>query len=35
MFERILVPLDGSKVGEAAIPAIEQLVDNWRGRAWR
>jgi nucleotide-binding universal stress UspA family protein len=28
MFERVLVPLDGSKVGEAAIPAIEQLVDK-------
>jgi nucleotide-binding universal stress UspA family protein len=26
MFERILVPLDGSKVGEAALPVIEQLV---------
>jgi nucleotide-binding universal stress UspA family protein len=28
MFERVLVPLDGSKVGEAAIPAIELLVDK-------
>ena len=28
MFERILVPLDGSKVGEAAFPVIEQLVDK-------
>jgi nucleotide-binding universal stress UspA family protein len=28
MFEKVLVPLDGSKVGEAAIPAIEQLVDK-------
>ena len=28
MFERILVPLDGSKVGEAAIPVIEQLIDK-------
>jgi nucleotide-binding universal stress UspA family protein len=28
MFSRVLVPLDGSKVGEAAIPAIEQLVDK-------
>jgi nucleotide-binding universal stress UspA family protein len=28
MFERILVPLDGSKVGEAALPVIEQLVDK-------
>jgi len=26
MFERILVPLDGSKVGEAAIPVIKQLL---------
>ncbi len=26
MFERVLVPLDGSKVGEAALPVIEQLV---------
>ena len=25
MFSKVLVPLDGSKVGEAAIPAIEQL----------
>jgi nucleotide-binding universal stress UspA family protein len=28
MFERILVPLDGSKVGEAAMPVIGQLVDK-------
>ena len=28
MFSRVLVPLDGSKVGEAAIPVIEQLVDR-------
>jgi nucleotide-binding universal stress UspA family protein len=28
MFSRVLVPLDGSKVGEAALPAIEQLVDK-------
>jgi nucleotide-binding universal stress UspA family protein len=28
MFERILVPLDGSKVGEAALPVIGQLVDK-------
>ncbi len=28
MFERILVPLDGSRVGEAAFPVIEQLVDR-------
>jgi nucleotide-binding universal stress UspA family protein len=26
MFERILVPLDGSKVGEAAIPVIKRLL---------
>ena len=26
MFENILVPLDGSKVGEAALPVIEQLI---------
>jgi nucleotide-binding universal stress UspA family protein len=26
MFERILVPLDGSKVGEAGIPVLEQLI---------
>jgi nucleotide-binding universal stress UspA family protein len=26
MFERILVPLDGSKIGEAALPVIEELV---------
>jgi nucleotide-binding universal stress UspA family protein len=26
MFERILVPLDGSKVGEAALPVVEQLI---------
>ncbi len=24
MFERVLVPLDGSKVGEAALPVIGQ-----------
>jgi nucleotide-binding universal stress UspA family protein len=28
MFSRVLVPLDGSKVGEAAIPVIERLVDK-------
>ena len=28
MFSKILVPLDGSKVGEAALPAIEQLVSK-------
>ena len=26
MFEKVLVPLDGSKVGEAAIPVIKQLI---------
>ena len=28
MFSRVLVPLDGSKVGESAIPVILQLVDK-------
>jgi nucleotide-binding universal stress UspA family protein len=28
MFSRVMVPLDGSKVGEAAIPVIEHLVDK-------
>jgi nucleotide-binding universal stress UspA family protein len=28
MFERVLVPLDGSKVGEAALPVIDQLVNK-------
>jgi nucleotide-binding universal stress UspA family protein len=28
MFSKVLVPLDGSKVGEAAIPVIEQLIDK-------
>lgn len=28
MFSRVMVPLDGSKVGEAAIPALLQLVDK-------
>jgi len=28
MFSKVLVPLDGSKVGEAALPAIDQLVDK-------
>ncbi len=28
MFERVLVPLDGSKVGESAIPVIEQLIEK-------
>ena len=28
MFERILVPLDGSKVGEAALPCVEELVSK-------
>ena len=28
MFERILVPLDGSKVGEAALPYVEELVST-------
>lgn len=28
MFSRVMVPLDGSKVGEAAIPVLLQLVDK-------
>ncbi|OGO43205.1 MAG: hypothetical protein A2Z05_04120 [Chloroflexi bacterium RBG_16_60_22] len=28
MFEKVLVPLDGSKVGEAALPVIDQLVSK-------
>jgi nucleotide-binding universal stress UspA family protein len=28
MFSKVLVPLDGSKVGEAALPVLEQLVDK-------
>ena len=28
MFERILVPLDGSKLGEAALPVIEGLISR-------
>ena len=28
MFSKVLVPLDGSKVGEAALPAIGQLIDK-------
>ncbi|MBI3930904.1 MAG: universal stress protein [Chloroflexi bacterium] len=28
MYERILVPLDGSKLGEAALPYIEELVSR-------
>jgi nucleotide-binding universal stress UspA family protein len=28
MYERILVPLDGSKVGEAALPIVEELVSK-------
>ncbi len=30
MYERILIPLDGSKVGEAAIPVIEELITKLR-----
>ena len=29
MYERILVPLDGSKVGEAALPMIEGLITKF------
>ena len=28
MYERVLVPLDGSKVGEAALPHVEKLVSK-------
>ena len=28
MYERILIPLDGSKVGEAALPMIEELISK-------
>jgi nucleotide-binding universal stress UspA family protein len=28
MFERVIVPLDGSRVGEAALSVVEQLVDK-------
>jgi nucleotide-binding universal stress UspA family protein len=28
MFSKVLVPLDGSKVGESALPAIAQLVEK-------
>ena len=28
MYEKILVPLDGSKIGEAALPYIEELVSK-------
>lgn len=28
MFKHVLVPLDGSKVGEAALPVIDQLCDK-------
>jgi nucleotide-binding universal stress UspA family protein len=28
MFERVIVPLDGSKVGESALPVIRQLADK-------
>jgi nucleotide-binding universal stress UspA family protein len=28
MFERVLVPLDGSKVGEAALPVIRRMAEN-------
>jgi len=29
MYKRILIPLDGSKVGEAALPVIEELVSQF------
>ena len=28
MYERILVPLDGSKIGEAALPSVRELVSK-------
>jgi nucleotide-binding universal stress UspA family protein len=28
MFEKVVVPLDGSKVGEAALPLIRQMAEN-------
>ena len=28
MYERILIPLDGSKLGEAALPHVEELVSK-------
>jgi len=28
MYEKILVPLDGSKVGESALPSVEKMVSN-------
>jgi nucleotide-binding universal stress UspA family protein len=28
MFDRVVVPLDGSKVGEAALPVIRQMAEN-------
>jgi nucleotide-binding universal stress UspA family protein len=28
MYERIIVPLDGSKIGEAALPSVEKLVSK-------
>ena len=28
MYEKILIPLDGSKVGEAALPVIEELISR-------
>ena len=28
MFSKVLVPLDGSKVGESALPVLEQLINK-------
>ena len=28
MYKRILIPLDGSKVGEAALPCVEELISQ-------
>ena len=33
MFKRILIPLDGSRVGEAALPVIEELVSSFSPEA--
>jgi nucleotide-binding universal stress UspA family protein len=29
MYEKILVPLDGSKIGEAALPYVEELLNSF------
>jgi len=30
MFDKILIPLDGSKVGEAALPVVNKLIDKMK-----